>query len=231
MVAMNNGGEKRVVVKRGRGRDSSPDTPDAKKTRTFSSEFPIRQHGRYECLSNVQAQTYENAVLMTEFVFENLIREVNLHRWRRNGELWLQSLPFPDGIDYKNVKQYISNGYLVFRNLLLATQRNSRELIQIGGNRKTRSKSRPGEAGMDADADTSKGAAHGARRGKTAQEDATWTPSGGAYAAPPPRPAADLRRCRVGAGGAAAADEEEEEGSDASEDDEAAGDAAGSAEE
>ena len=83
-----------------------------KKREHFLQNFSIRQHGRYECLSNVQAQTYENAVLMAEFVFENLIREVNLHRWRRNGELWLQSLPFPDGIDYKNVRQYISNGYI-----------------------------------------------------------------------------------------------------------------------
>ena len=111
MVAMNNGGEKKVVVKR--GRVSSSDTLDAIKTRTFSSEFPIRQHGRYECLSNVQAQIYENAVLMAEFVFENLIREVNLPRWRHIEELWLQSLPFPIGISYKYVKQYISNGYRV----------------------------------------------------------------------------------------------------------------------
>ena len=128
MVAMNNGGEKKVVVKR--GRVSSSDTPDAKKTRTFSSKFPIRQHGRYECLSNVQAQTYENAVLMAEFVFENLIREVNLHRWRRIGELWLQGLPYPDGIDYKNVRQYISNGYIGTLNLLAAARSKKREAFE-----------------------------------------------------------------------------------------------------
>ena len=149
MIAMNNGGENVVVVvKRGRPqaavRDSSPleneGALDAdareKKRRSFSRDFPVKQHGSYKCLSNVQAQTYENAVLMAEFVFEHLIRDRNMHRWNRIGEQWLQSLPYPDGIAYKDVKQYISNGYLVSRNLLAAAQSNKREWIQIGGNPK-----------------------------------------------------------------------------------------------
>ena len=74
------GAAQKVVKKRGRDPNSStivvpPSPPKAKKTRIKSSDFPIRQHGRYQCLSNVQAQTYENAVLMAEFVFGRLILE------------------------------------------------------------------------------------------------------------------------------------------------------------
>ena len=119
----------------------------------------------------------------------------------------------PDGIDYKNVRQYISNGYIGTLNLLAAAQSKKREFIKIGGGRKTRSKTSQDSQPLAGKADigTSKGVARGARRGRTPQEDATWAPCGGAHAAAPPRPSAGLRRCRVGAGGAAAADEEEED--------------------
>ena len=66
------------VKKRGRVPNSStivPASPKAKRKRRFANDVPIRQHGKYQCLSNVQAQTYENAVLMAEFVFGRLILE------------------------------------------------------------------------------------------------------------------------------------------------------------
>ena len=250
-----------AVQKRGRVTNSStivPASPKAKRTQTFSeaaseaSMLPIRQHGQYKCLSNIQAQKYSELKNMAEFVFGRLILEPGVRAWKRVTNKWYRTLPFPvgmDSFDYFNLNQAFKNGYLSSKNLLEAAQSNKQEWIMIGTNRPSRANNgsgaqpqpRSGDSGKtsqdsqplagNANIDTSKGAAHGARRGKTAQEDATWTPSGGAYAAPPPRPAADLRRCRVGAGGAAAADEEEAEGSDASEDDEAAGDAAGSAEE
>ena len=95
------GAAQKVVKKRGRDPNSStivvpPSPPKAKKTRIKSSDFPIRQHGRYQCLSNVQAQTYENAVLMAEFVFEHLIRAPKMSEWKRITDMWLQSFPFPE---------------------------------------------------------------------------------------------------------------------------------------
>ena len=204
------GAAQKVVKKRGRDPNSStivvpPSPPKAKKTRIKSSDFPIRQHGRYQCLSNVQAQTYENAVLMAEFVFGRLILEHNLRDWKRIREQWYRDLPFPVGIPHSTVIQYISNGYLSSRNLLEAAQNNNLDWIRIGTNRPSRanngSGARPpppsGDSGKtsqdsqplagNADIDPSKGAAHGARRGRTPKEDdATWAPCGGARAAPPP---------------------------------------------
>ena len=123
------GAAQKVVKKRGRDPNSStivvpPSPPKAKKTRIKSSDFPIRQHGRYQCLSNVQAQTYENAVLMAEFVFGRLILEPHVREWTRIREQWYRDLPFPVGIPHSTVIQYISNGYLSSRNLLEAAQNN-----------------------------------------------------------------------------------------------------------
>ena len=178
-------------------------------------DFQVKQHGIYVCLSNVQAQTCKNAVLIAEFLFEQLKLERTMPSRPRISETWLQSLPYTDRVPQMDVQQYIRNGYLSSKNLLLAAQRDNRELIRIGGNlphRRKNLKSRAGaaplfggEAGMDADTGTCKDDADGA------DEDGPWTPRGGAAhaAAETPRPAAAHRRCRAAtAGGAAAADGE-----------------------
>ena len=87
------GAAQKMVKKRGRVPNSSaivPATPKAKRTRLLSSEVPIRQHEKYQCISNVQAQTYENAVLMAEFVFERLIREPQVQGMRANSAIFIR---------------------------------------------------------------------------------------------------------------------------------------------
>ena len=147
---------------------------------------------------------------MAEFVFGRLILEPEVREWKRISERWLQALPFPVGMDHFNLRQYISNGYLVSRNLLEAAQSNKQELIKIGKNRPDRTSKggappRSGDSGKTsrdsqplagkADIGTSKSAARGARRTPQEDDDAAWAPCGGAHAAAPPRPSAGLRCC------------------------------------
>ena len=94
MVAMNNGGAQRVVVKRGYDRDSSTNfgSPDAKRARSITG-VPIKQHGKYVCLSNIHPHTYETAVDMAEFLFKQLLKVPLVHDWKRIPDVWLQNLP------------------------------------------------------------------------------------------------------------------------------------------
>ena len=94
MVAMNNGGAQRVGVKRGRDRDSSPNfgSPDSKRARSITG-VPIKQHGKYVCLSNIHPHTYETAVNMAEFLFKQLLKVPLVHSWKRVRNVWLQNLP------------------------------------------------------------------------------------------------------------------------------------------
>ena len=151
MVAMNNGGAQREVVKRGYDRDSSTNfgSPDAKRARSITG-VPIKQHGKYVCLSSIHPQTYETAVNMADFLFEQLLKVPRVHSWKRIPDVWLQNLPYPAGLTCKQLKSYISNGYIKTLNLLKAAWTGNSELIQIGLGRKSRCKS--------------KGAAHGRTR-------------------------------------------------------------------
>ena len=105
MVAMNNGGAQREVVKRGYDRDSSTNfgSPDAKRARSITG-VPIKQHGKYVCLSNIHPQTYETAVNMAEFLFKQLLKVPLVHSWKRVPDVWLQNLPYPAGLTYKQLK-------------------------------------------------------------------------------------------------------------------------------
>ena len=129
---------------------------------------------------------------MAEFVFGRLILEPGVSAWKRVTDRWYRALPFPVGMnnfDYFNLNQAFKNGYLSSKNLLEAAQSNKQEWIMIGTNRPSRanngSGARPpppsGDSGKtsqdwqplagNADIDPSKGAAHGARRGRPEKED------------------------------------------------------------
>ena len=132
MVAMNHGGAQRVVVKRGSDRDSSTNfgSPDAKRARSITG---VKQHGKYVCLSNIHPQTYETAVNMAEFLFEQLLKVPRVHSWKRVPDVWLQNLPYPAGLTCKQLKTYISNGYIGTLNLLQAAGNRWRRAGRRGG--------------------------------------------------------------------------------------------------